>query len=129
MKGTSILVLVVILLAACGSTTPVMKVDDLWDEREKSKSEFQKKFFGKEVAAAGRYQSDNSDLEIKGSDGVAEVKIVGSTYKTVTCLIEAKDVEPFKNIAKGTAVAVKGKLVSDEDVAYPELRPCSLVTK
>lgn len=130
MRRVLVLVLVAIVIGACTATTPVMTLDDLWDEREKSKSEFQKKYFGKELAAAGKWAGDSTDLDFsKSSNGYVEVYVNGSSLETIKCQIEEKDVAPFKNVAKGTAVAVKGKLVSGENDAYPELRPCTLITK
>lgn len=132
MKETALLLLVAFAFAACNSaTTPVMKVDDLWAEREKSKADFQKKYGGKEIAVAGTYKDGKPNFDFKNnSKGYEEVNLYGSSYQLVHCLVEEKDAASFKDLGgTNTGVAVKGKLVSAENDAYPELRPCTMELK
>jgi hypothetical protein len=128
MKRTALMLSASFIVAACGSTTPVLKVDDLWTEREKSKAEFQKKYAGKEIVVAGTYTGSKPTFDFKNnSQGYEEISVYGSWGHVVHCQIEEKDAAGFKDLAgKGEGLAVKGKLVSAEDDAYPELRPCSM---
>lgn len=129
MKWTAFLLYGVFTLAACNSaSTPVMKVDDLWAEREKSKAEFHKKYAGKEIVVAGTYKDGKPDFDFKNnSQGFEEISIYGSAYHLVHCQVEEKDAASFKDLAgAGEGIAVKGKLISAENDPYPELRPCTM---
>jgi uncharacterized lipoprotein YehR (DUF1307 family) len=130
MKQTCLLLFVTVLIAACGASTPVMKIDDMWAEREKSKAEFQKKYSGKDIVIAGQYKDEKPQFDFKNnSKGYEEINIYGSSLQVVHCLVEEKDAVSFKDLAKGQGIAVKGKLVSAENDAYPELRPCTMDVK
>lgn len=128
MKTMALIIYMAFFVAACGSSTPVMKVDDLWAEREKSKAEFQKKYAGKEIVVAGTFTGDKPAFDFKNnSQGYEEISLYGTSYHLVRCQIDEKDAASFKDLAgKGEGIAVKGKLVSAENDAYPELRPCSM---
>lgn len=128
MKRITFCVCAAIALAACNSATPVMKIDDLWAEREKSKAEFHKKYVGKEIVVAGVYKDGKPELDFKSNTkGYVEINIYGSSLQVIHCLVDEKDAASFKDLAgKGEGIAVKGKLVSAENDAYPELRPCSM---
>ena len=126
MKRTALLLSVAFAVAGCSTPTPVMKIDDLWAEREKSKSEFHKKYAGKEIVVAGVYKGA---LDFKGEKkDIEEITIQGSSLAMIHCQVEEKDAAPFKAIAGkgGGGVAIKGKLVSGENDPYPELKPCSM---
>lgn len=131
MKRTALLLSAAIAIAACNPATPVMKIDDLWAEREKSKTEFHKKYSGKEIVVAGVYKDGKPDLDFKNnSKGYVEINLFGTSVAVVHCLVEEKDAASFKDLAgKGEGIAVKGKLVSGENDAYPELRPCTMNLK
>jgi len=131
MKGTAVLLFVVFAVAACNSTTtPVMKVDDLWAEREKSKPDFQKKYAGKEIVVAGTYKDGKPDFDFKdNSQGYEEINLYGSSYHVVHCYVEEKDAASFKDLTGNAGIAVKGKLISAENDPYPELRPCTMDLK
>ncbi len=133
MKRTASLLLGLLAITACNSatTTPVMKIDDLWAEREKSKPDFHKKYAGKEIAVAGTYKDGKPDFDFKNaSQGVEEINVYGSSLQLVHCQVEEKDAAAFKDLTgNNQGIAVKGKLVSAENDPYPELRPCTLVTK
>lgn len=127
MKRTVFLLCAAIVIAACGTATPVMKIDDLWAEREKSKSEFHKKYAGKDIVVAGIYKDGKPDLDFKSNTkGFVEINLYGSSVAVIHCLVEEKDYAGFKDLGKGAGIAVKGKIVSAEDDPYPELRPCSM---
>lgn len=134
MMGRSLLLLfVAFAIAACGtaSTTPVMKIDDLWAEREKSKADFQKKYAGKEIVVAGTFKDSKPAFDFKGNTkGYEEINVYGSSLQLIHCLVEEKDAASFKDLTgSGQGIAVKGKLVSAEDDPYPELRPCTMELK
>ena len=120
-------------LAGCenSAVTPVMKIDDLWKEREKSKAEFQKKYAGKEIVVAGTYKDGKPTFDFKNnSKGFEEINLYGSSLELIHCQVEEKDAAAFKDlVGNGEGIAVKGKLVSAENDAYPELRPCTLDLK
>ena len=129
MKWTAFLLFGAIMIAACNSaTTPVMKVDDLWAEREKSKADFHKKYAGKEIVVAGTYKDGKPNFDFKNnSQGYEEISLYGSSYYLIHCQVEEKDAASFKDLAgTGEGIAVKGKLVSAENDPYPELRPCTM---
>ena len=127
MKRTALLLSAVITIAACNAATPVMKIDDLWAEREKSKSEFHKKYAGKDIVVAGVYKDGKPDLDFKSNTkGFVEINLYGTSIAVVHCLVEEKDAAAFKDLGKGEGIAVKGKIVSGENDAYPELGPCSM---
>jgi hypothetical protein len=109
----------------------VIKIDDLWAEREKSKGEFQKKYAGKEIVVAGTYKDGKPNFDFKNnSKGYEEINLYGSSLQLVHCLVEEKDAASFKDLAGGnTGIAVRGMLVSAENDAYPELRPCTMDLK
>jgi tRNA_anti-like len=130
MKRTCLLLWAAFAVAACGTATPVMKIDDMWAEREKSKSEFHKKYAGKDIVVAGVYKDGKPEFDFKNnSKGYEEINIFGSSIAVVHCLVEEKDAASFKDLAKGQGIAVKGKIVSGENDAYPELRPCTMDIK
>jgi tRNA_anti-like len=130
MKRTCLLLCAAFAAAACGTATPVMKIDDMWAEREKSKSEFHKKYAGKDIVVAGVYKDGKPEFDFKNnSKGYEEINIFGSSIAVVHCLVEEKDAASFKDLAKGQGIAVKGKIVSGENDAYPELRPCTMDIK
>jgi hypothetical protein len=130
-KQAAILLCATFAIAACNSATPVMKIDDLWAERERSHAEFQKKYAGKDVVVAGVYKDGKPDLDFKSNTkGYVEINIYGSSLQMIHCLVEEKDAASFKDLAgKGEGIAVKGKLISAENDAYPEFRPCSMDLK
>ena len=124
MKRTSILLCAFFVLAACTAPTPVIKLDDLFAEREKNKAEFQKKYAGKDIVVAGTFREDKPTFDFKNNTkGYEEITIYGSSYYLIHCLVEEKDAASFKDLTKGAGVAVKGKLVSAESDPFPELRP------
>ena len=132
MKGTALLLFGIVAIAACSSasTTPVMKIDDLWAEREKSKAEFQKKYAGKEIVVAGTYKDGKPNFDFKNnSKGYEEINVYGSSLALVHCNVEEKDAASFKDLSGTAGIAVRGKLVSAEDDPYPELRPCTMDLK
>ena len=130
MKPAAIFLCASFVLPACTASVPVMKLDDLWSEREKNKTEFQKKYTGQDIVVAGTFKDDKPTFDFKGnSKGYEEVNIYGSSIAVLHCLVEEKDAASFKDLSKGAGIAVKGKLVSAEGDAYPELRPCTMDVK
>jgi hypothetical protein len=128
MKKTALLLAAVFVVGACGSSAPVLKVDDLYAEREKSKAEFHKKYAGKEVVVAGTYKDGQPKFDFKNnSKGYEELNVMGSSFWLVHCLVEEKDAAGFASLkGGGEGIAVKGEVVSAENDAYVELRPCTM---
>jgi hypothetical protein len=119
MKRLLVVVFAAILIGCGGETTPVIKVENLWTEREKSKADFQKKYAGKEIVVAGVLRGGKRDFDASAAS-YEEISIYGDSFHLVHCQNDGKDVAAFKNLpADGSGVAVKGKLVSAEDDAYP----------
>ena len=130
MKLAALVLCASFAILACTPPTPVMKLDDLWAEREKSKADFQKKYTGKDIVVAGVYKDDKPTFDFKSNTkGYEEVNLYGSSVAVIHCLVEEKDAASFKDLSKGAGVAVKGKLVSAESDPYPELRPCTMDIK
>ncbi len=131
MKRPIVLLCAAVAIVACNTATPVMKVDDLYAEREKSKAEFHKKYAGKEIVVAGTFTGSMPTFDYKNNtQGTEDIPIFGTSYHLVRCIIEEKDSASFKGLAgKGEGLAVKGKIVSAENDAVVELRPCTMDLK
>ena len=132
MKGTALLLFGIVAIGACNSasTTPVMKIDELWAEREKSRAEFHKKYAGKEIVVAGTYKDGKPTFDFKNnSKGYEEINLYGSSMAALHCQVEEKDAASFKDLGGNAGIAVRGKLVSAENDPYPELRPCTMDLK
>ena len=129
-KLAALLLCAAFVVAACTSPTPVIKLDDLWAEREKNKAEFQKKYTGKDIVVAGTFKDEKPTFDFKGNTkGYEEINVYGSSIAVLHCLVEEKDAASFKDLSKGAGIAVKGKLASAEGDPYPELRPCTMDLK